>query len=58
MNQKHIPAIYIAADGSASLLHAARANHRLIDQSGIFIYGSFRGIPDYGGQYICFRSAG
>jgi len=48
MNQKHIPAIYIAADGSASLLHAARANHRLIDQSGIFIYGSFRGIPDYG----------
>lgn len=33
---------------SASLLHAARANHRLIDQSGIFIYGSFRGIPDYG----------
>ena len=48
MNQKHIPAIYAAADGSASLLHAARANHRLIDQSGIFIYGSFRGIPDYG----------
>ena len=48
MNQKHIPAIYIAADGSASLLHAARVNHRLIDQSGIFIYGSFRGIPDYG----------
>ena len=48
MNQKHIPAIYIAADGSASLLHAARANHRLIDQNGIFIYGSFRGIPDYG----------
>ena len=48
MNQKHIPAIYIAADGSASLLHAARANHRLIDQNGIFICGSFRGIPDYG----------
>lgn len=48
MNQKHIPAIYAAADGSASLLHAARANHRLIDQNGIFIYGSFRGIPDYG----------
>ncbi len=47
-SKKHIPAIYAAADGSASLLHAARANHRLIDQSGIFIYGSFRGIPDYG----------
>ena len=40
MNQKHIPAIYIAADGSASLLHAARANHRLIDQNGIFMEAS------------------
>ena len=33
--------------GRASL-YAARANHRLIDQNGIFIYGSIRGIPDYG----------
>lgn len=52
MNQKHIPAIYIAADGSASLLHAARVNHRLIDQSGIFIYGSFRGFRTMGTVYL------
>lgn len=48
LRKKGIPSLYLSADGEDTLTNAAHSNRRLTEQDGIFYYGYFKGMPDYG----------
>lgn len=48
LNRLHTPALYLAADGSRTLESCAAANRSMKEQNGLYTYGWFRGVPDYG----------
>lgn len=48
LQKLHIPTVYQSTDGKDVLSSIASANPRIREQEGIFSYGYFKGIPNYG----------
>lgn len=48
LNRLRTPALYLAADGSRTLESCAAANRSFKEQDGIYSYGYFKGVPNYG----------
>lgn len=48
LNRLCLPALYLSADDSRTLESCAAFNRSFQEQDGIYRYGSFQGVPDYG----------
>ena len=48
LRKRSLPALYMAADKRRTLGAIAEANPHFKEQDGIFYYGYFKGVPDYG----------
>lgn len=48
LNKKGLPALYQPVKGNDTLTAMAASNRHIKEQNGIFCYGHFQGMPDYG----------